>query len=158
MTRNQNKIHLTQEGLEEVRKKYQKLINVKRPKIVARLAESRWEGDLSENNEYLQSRQELNMVDGQIAELEDIIKKVVVVDGNHGQCQQIRMGCRVTVQNGSSQEQTFCLVSEWEVDPSAKKISTSSLLGKSLLGKKIGEQVEIEAPAGKIVYTIIGID
>lgn len=158
MILNQDKIQMTQEGLKQIKEEYQELVEVKRPKIVARLSESRSEGDLSENNEYIQSRQELNFIDGRIAELEDVISKAVVANGSHQKCQKVSFGCRVTVKNGDGQQQIFHLVGEWEADPAAQKISSESPLGKSLLGGKIGDEVEVQAPAGKIVYTIAKID
>jgi transcription elongation factor GreA len=158
MTTKQNRIYLTQAGLEGIKKEYQELVEVKRPKIVVRLFEARREGDLSENNEYIQSRQDLNFIDGRIAELKDVISKAVVANGSHKKCQKVGFGCRVTVKNGDGQQQIFHLVGEWEADPGAQKISSESPLGKSLLGGKIGDEVEVEAPAGKIVYTIKQID
>ena len=158
MATNSDKIHLTQEGFDEIKKEYQELVDVKRPKIVERLAEARREGDLSENNEYIQSRQALSFLDDRIAELKEVVNRAVVINGRHGNCQEVSLGCRVTVRNGSSQEQVFHLVGEWETDPAAQKISSGSPLGKCLLGKKVGDKVEVEVPAGKIVYNVIKID
>jgi len=153
----QDKIHLTQEGFDKIKKEYQQLVDVKRPKVVEKLAEARREGDLSENNVYLESRQELGFIDGRIAELEEVISKAVVINSGHDNCQEVGLGCQVTIQNGDGQKQVFHLVGEWEADPAAQKISSRSPLGKSLLGKKVGERVEVEVPAGKIVYTIESI-
>lgn len=158
MISSQNKIQMTQEGLKQIKEEYQELVEVKRPKIVVRLSEARSEGDLSENNEYIQSRQELNFVDGRIAELKDVISRAVVANGSHKKCQKVGFGCLVTVKNGDGQQQVFHLVGEWEADPAAQKISSESPLGKSLLGGGIGDEVEVQAPAGKIVYTITKID
>lgn len=154
----QNKIQMTQEGLKRVKKEYQELVDVKRPKIVARLSEARREGDLSENNEYIQSRQELDFVDGRIAKLKDVVSRAVVANGIHKKCQKVGFGCRVTIKNGDGQQQIFHLVGEWEADPLVKKISSESPLGKSLLGRKIGDEVKVKAPAGKIAYKITKID
>ena len=158
MVANQDKIQMTREGLKEIKEEYQELVEVKRLKIVARLAEARQEGDLSENNEYTQARQELTFIDGRIAELERVISKAVVVSSNHNKCQKVSLGCRVTVKNGDGQQQVFHLVGEWEADPLVRKISFESPLGKSLLGRKTGDEVEVKAPAGKIVYKITKID
>lgn len=157
MMTNLDKIQLTKEGFARIKKEYQHLIGFKRPQIVERLTEARREGDLSENNEYIQLRQELSFIDGRIAELNGVVDKAVVVENDHDKCHQVVLGCQVTVQNGNGQNQVFHLVGEWEADPAAQKISFESPLGKSLLGKKIGEQVEVEAPAGKIVYTVKSI-
>lgn len=158
MPQDNDKIPITQEGFEEIKQEYERLTKTKRPQIVQRLVEARREGDLSENSEYQQARQELSFVDGRIAELEEVIGRSQVVTTNHGQCSQVSLGCRVTVVNGDGQQQVFHLVGQWEADPSAQKISAESPLGKSLLGKKVGDQAEVAVPAGKIHYKILKID
>lgn len=157
MIQNQDKIPLTGEGLKELKEEYQKLIKVKRPEAVKRLVKARELGDLTEDNEYTQAKQQLLFVDGRISELEEVINKAALIDKGHNNCQKVRLGCKVTI-NGAGNEHIFCLVGEWEADPASKKISYKSPLGQSLLGKKVGEKAEVEAPAGKIVYTIIKID
>ena len=155
---NQNsKIPLTKEGLEKLKKELDTLVNVKRPEVVERLAFSRKTGDMTEESEYTQAKQELVFIDGRIDELQEVINRVVMISEDHNHCQEVRLGCKVTVKN-ASKEHVFHLVGEWEADPSVAKISHQSLLGQSLLGKKIGEKVVVEAPAGKVVYTIIKID
>lgn len=158
MATDDNKVHLTKEGLENIKNEYQTLVDVKRPEVVERLSESRQLGDLAENNEYIQARQELSFMDGRIAELEAVIKKVVLINDNHNCCQKVSLGCRITVQTETKDAHVFWLVGEWEADPLSKKISCTSPLGKSLLGKKVGEKVEVDAPAGKISYTITQIN
>lgn len=151
------KIPLTKNGLEELKKEYDKLVKVKRPEVVERLASSRKVGDMAEENEYTQAKQELTFVDGRISELAEVISKAMLIDEGHGHCQAVKLGCKVTVKN-VNKEHIFHLVGEWEANPAEAKISHQSPLGQSLLGKKIGEKVEVEAPAGKVVYTIIKID
>ena len=90
-------------------------------------------------------------------DLIEIINNVVLIDEGHDNCQEIKLGCRVMVEN-NSQEKTFHLVGEWEANPVEAKISYQSPLGQSLLGKKIGDKIEVAAPAGKIIYTIKKID
>lgn len=154
----QNKVHLTQGGLNDVKAEYEELVKVKRPYMVDRLAGARAAGDLAENSEYTAAKQELAFVDGRIEELENVINNAVLINEGHGNCQEVGVGCRVTVSTNGSGEHVFHLVGEWEANPVEKKISFDSPLGKSLLGKKQGDKVEIDAPAGKIVYTIIHID
>lgn len=158
MVKKDEKIHLTKEGLEGIKKEYNELLNIKRPKLVERLAESRQMGDLAENNEYIQARQELAFVDGRISELESVINKVEVIKDNKHATAQVGLGCKITVKTDKGEEKIFWLVGEWEADPLQKKISCDSPLGKSLLGKKKGEKVEVAAPAGKIVYIIVKIE
>jgi len=157
MNTDKDKILLTHTGFEAIKKEYQELIEIKRPKIVERLADTRQAGDLAENSGYIQAREELSFIDGRIGELEEILKKAVLVENDHQKCYQVGLGCKVTVKN-SSGEHVFWVVGEWEADPVQKKISYTSPLGKSLLGKKVGEQVELEVPAGKLVYTITKIE
>jgi len=152
-----DRIPLTKNGLEELKKEYDELVKIKRPELVERLAFSRKIGDMAEENEYTQAKQELAFIDGRITELEEVISKAVLIDEDHGKCQEIKLGCKVTVKN-ASKEHVFHLVGEWEANPAEARISHQSPLGQSLLGKKIGEKVEVEAPAGKVVYTIIKID
>jgi transcription elongation factor GreA len=146
---------LTKEGLEQLRAEYQELKNIKRPQGVKRLADARELGDLSENSEYTAAKQDLAFIDGRLAELEEILNGAKVVTkhpkGN------IDIGCKVTLHINGNKE-TFTLVGEWEADPVKKKISHTSPLGKSLIGKKRGEEVEVEAPAGKILYKILEIE
>lgn len=158
MNINENKILLTREGFEALKKEYHELVEIKRPKIVERLADSRQAGDLAENSEYTQAREELSFIDGRISKLESLITNATLIDNNHLGCHQVNLGCKVTVKMDNKKSQVFYLVGEWEANPTAQKISYTSPLGKSLLGKKVGERVEIEAPVGKLVYTIIKIE
>lgn len=149
------KILITREGLEELKKEYEDLVNKKRPEVVARLAMARGQGDLMENSEYTAAKQDLSFVDGRIAELEKVINEAKVVV-SHSKS-KVDVGCRVTLHINKKKE-TFTIVGEWEADPAQKKISHSSPLGRALLGKTVGEKVEVEAPVGKIIYKILHIE
>lgn len=146
---------LTKEGLEELKAEYDELINTKRPQVVIRLTDARNLGDLSENSEYAAAKQDLAFIDGRIAELEDILHTAKVVT-SHGK-RNVDVGCQVTLHIKGKQEK-FTVVGEWEADPMQKKISHESPLGKALMGKQVGEQVEVEAPVGKLLYKIVGIE
>lgn len=149
-----NKIVVTREGLLELKREYEELVNKKRPEVVARLALARGQGDLTENSEYSAASQDLAFVDGRIAELKQIIQEATVVRSRSKS--KIGIGCTVTLHIKGKKEE-FTIVGEWEADPAKKKISHSSPLGKALLGKKVGDQVEVEAPIGKIIYKVIAI-
>jgi transcription elongation factor GreA len=150
-----NHVVVTKEGLDALKAEYEELVNVKRPEAVTRLATARDQGDLSENSEYTDAKQSLSFIDGRIAELEVVLHDVKVVT-THAKG-QVDVGCKVTLHiNGKKEE--FTVVGEWEADPASKKISHESPLGKALLGKKVGEKVEVEAPAGKILYKILSIE
>lgn len=157
MDNNQNKIPITREGLKEIREEYDQLVKAKRPTAVKRVAETRTIGDLTEENEHTQAKQALSFIDGKISELGDVIKNAQIIDKSRKSHEQVDLGCKVTVED-KGKSQIYHLVGEWEADPTVMKISYQSPLGQSLLGKKVGEKVEVEAPAGKIVYTIKKID
>lgn len=157
MVQNEDKIPLTSEGLKELKEEYQELVEKKRPEAVERMVEARNLGELTEDNEYTQAKQRLTFIDGRINELEEVINRAILIDEGHGKCKEVQLGCKVTV-NAGKQKRVFHLVGEWEADPASQKISHKSPLGQSLLGKKVGEKVEVEAPVGKLVYRIIEID
>lgn len=153
------KIYLTEEGLQDLKKEQEELINKKRPRVVQRLTEARNQGDLSENAEYVAAREELAFIDGRIDELEDLLKSVSIIkdsSGPSGAHSTVKLGSEVTVSINGKKE-VYRVVGEWEADPVEKKISHESPLGKALIGKKIGENVEVEAPAGKITYTVVSV-
>jgi len=148
--------YVTQKGLEELKSELENLQKKKRAEVVERVASARSMGDLSENSEYHAAKEELSLVDGRIEELEDIIKKVQIIEEDKKGSKVIQLGSQVTIKvNGK--EEVFSLVGEWEADPHQKKISHESPLGKALIGRKPGDKVEVEAPAGKITYNILKI-
>lgn len=152
---NPNKVVLTKQGLDELKAELHELTATKRPEVVKRLSDARDLGDLSENSEYAAAKQDLAFIDGRIIELEEIIHIARVVTF-HGK-KQIDVGCKVTLHINDKKD-VFTVVGEWEADPANKKISHSSPLGKALLGKKVGDKVEVEAPAGKVMYRILEIE
>lgn len=151
------KIPLTSEGLKELKEEYLDLLEKKQPAVVERLSKSRNVGDMIEDNEYGQAKQELAFIEGRISELEDVINRAVILSQTSGKKTQVELGCRVTLKI-DKKEHVFHLVGEWEANPAVQKISHKSPLGQSLLGKKVGEQVRVEAPVGRIIYTIIRIE
>lgn len=153
---NQHKFLLTAQGLSDIKREHDHLVNNKRPENVKRVALAREQGDLSENSEYAAAREELSMIDGRIEELEEIIKNAQIISNHHSK-NSVDIGCKVTL-HIDSREDVFHIVGEWEANPKEKKISHSSPLGKALMGKKPGEEIEVEAPAGKIRYRIIKIE
>ena len=150
-----SKVQITQSGMDALKVELSQLVDEKRPALVDRLSNARSQGDLAENSDYQSAKDELDFLDGRIAELENVLKNAQVVDEvkNGG----VSVGTKVTLKvNGSKTE--FHIVGEWEADPIQKKISHTSPLGKALVGKKKGEKVEVEAPAGKIMYEILSVE
>ncbi|MGE5041881.1 MAG: transcription elongation factor GreA [Candidatus Levyibacteriota bacterium] len=150
------KIFVTKEGLEELKRELEELSKTKRPEVLERVSAARAMGDLSENSEYTAAREELSLIDGRIEELSEILKNVeLITEGSKG-TKTIQLGSLIVISvNGKKEE--FSLVGEWEADPHNKKISHESPLGKALIGKGVGEKIEVEAPAGKITYTVVSI-
>ncbi len=150
------KVQLTQNGLDALKNELNELLTVKRPFLVDRLSNARAQGDLSENSDYQNAKEELGFLEGRIDELTDVIKNAKVVKDS-GNSNMVGMGTKVTVRvNGV--KNTFEIVGEWEADMLKKKISHASPLGSALVGKKVGEKIEVEAPVGKLVYEIVDID
>lgn len=142
--------------MEDLKKELNDLKKVKRPEVLDRVSQARAMGDLSENSEYTAAREELSLIDGRIEELDDMLKRAKIIEEDEGG-QIVRLGSKVNVLVGSKKE-IFTVVGEWEADPHDRKISHESPLGKALIGKAVGEKVEVDAPAGTIVYHIQNIE
>jgi len=151
-----NRVYLTKEGLQKLEKERNFLVEEKRPKVVERLTAARMAGDLSENNDYATAKDELEFLDNRIGDLQEVLACHEEIKESSKSKKSVCLGCRVVIQNGKG-SQEFCVVGEWEADPMQKKISHTSPLGQALLGKCRGDEVEIEAPAGKIAYKILEI-
>ena len=150
------KTQVTKEGFESLKKELDVLVMEKRPAAVERLANARQQGDLAENSDYHNAKDELEFLDGRISELEDVLHNAEVIDTTKRNG-EVLVGTKVTLKTNGNKH-TFDIVGEWEADPSQKKISNTSPLGRALVGKKKGDSVEVEAPAGKIVYEVLSIE
>ena len=148
---NNNKVHFTAEGIKELAEELKKL-QAQEPQAVDRVTKAREFGDLSENSEYQASREDLALIQGRVEELEDLLAKAVVVKSGNGKS-HVDIGTEVTVDH-DGRELTYLVVGEFEADPLKNKISHDSPLGQALLGKKVGDKVEVDAPVGKVVYVI----
>ncbi|MCL5775321.1 MAG: transcription elongation factor GreA [Patescibacteria group bacterium] len=147
---------LTPEGLEKLNQELKTLVNDKRKEVIERIREAAAHGDLSENADYAQAREEQSFIEGRIQEIEDIIKNAEIISTNSHH-NNVSVGSTVSVKiNG--QEKKYTIVGSNEANPQEGKISNESLVGKSLLGKKTGEKFKIAAPAGEMDYEIISIE
>lgn len=127
----------------------------KRQDIAARLEHAKSLGDLSENAEYQEAKEEQTLVEQRIAELEERIRSAVVMV-RPASTDRVVVGSTVRAAVGA-RETTYTIVGSEEADPAAGKVSNESPLGKAFLGKKVGEKVEVKAPAGSVVYTVVEI-
>lgn len=151
-------IFVTKQGLEELKNELHDLEKVKRPQVLERVSQARAMGDLSENSEYTAAREELSLIDGRLEELADMLKRVELINESKASKKKsaVALGSTVTVKINGKKE-VFEVVGEWEADPQEKKISHESPLGKALIGKALNDKIEVEAPAGKILYHIVEI-
>ena len=148
-------ITLTKTGFEKLKQELEELKTKKKEEVLTRLNQARSMGDLSENSAYSSAKEELNLVEGRIFELEEILKNAQIVEENQDKT-TVQLGSSVVVEINGKKEK-FEIVGEFEADPLTKKISHTSPIGKALVGKKIGEWVEVDVPAGKIRYRIVEI-
>jgi transcription elongation factor GreA len=150
----EEKVYLTQGGLKNLKEEYDQLVNVRRKEVAEKLQKARELGDISENAAYDAARDEQAFVEGRIAELDGLLKNVEVVEQEKAGAVQV--GSRVRVHLDGN-EQEFQIVGAPEANPLDGKISHESPLGQALLGKKVGEKVEITAPDGKLTYHVLEI-
>ena len=146
---------LTKEGLEKLKEELFKLKSVSRREIAERIKEAKAYGDLSENSEYEDAKEQQAFVEGRILELESLIKNAKIIKKSNGT--QVSIGSKVTLQNGKEKE-VFLLVDRTEVAPNLGKISFDSPLGSALIGKLKGDAISVTTPAGAIKYKILTIE
>jgi len=131
------------------------LENVRRPEIVARIASTRSEGDLSENAGYHQAREDQSHVEGRIAELRASLRDAVIIE--EGAPDGVaRIGARVTVEDAYGKS-TYLIVGPTEVDPASGRISAQSPIGSALIGKRAGDVAKVAAPAGEIELKVVEV-
>lgn len=146
---------ISQEGYDKLKKELAERINIKRLEIASRIEAAKELGDLSENAEYAEAKDEQAFNDGRVSELTALLKNVTVVQSN-GDKNKVSMGSRVTAMaEGKTKE--FTIVSFNEANPSEGKISNESPLGVAFLGKKKGDKAMVNTPRGQVIYKILDI-
>ena len=147
--------YITRETLEQMKAELQQLKAVERPAASRAIAEAREKGDLKENAEYDAAKEQQGLLEAKIALLEGQIANARVIDESTIDTSKVSILTKVTVINlNTKKEMTYKIVSEKEADLKAGKISITSPIGKGLLGKKVGETAEVQAPAGVIKFKI----
>jgi len=141
--------YLTQEGKEELERELEKLIKERLPALAAKLKEAVAEGDLKENADYHDTREQKSFAEGRVQYLENILRDAVVIS-NDGSSDEIRIGAEVTIREDSAdQDEVYMIVGAAESNPREGKISHESPIGKALLGRKKGDKVKINVPSGE---------
>lgn len=150
--------YLTEEGLQKLRKELEHLKTVERPAISRMIAEARDKGDLSENAEYDAAKEAQGMLELRIAKLEDLIANARIIDESKIDTTQVQILNKVKLKNLKTNTVVeYTLVAESEANLKENKLSISTPIGKALIGKKVGDVVDVQAPSGLIKFEILGI-
>ena len=152
------KIPFTQSGLEKIKTELQQLKNVERQQVIRAIADAREHGDLSENAEYHAARERQSFIEGRITELEDVTSRAEVIDTSRISGETVTFGVTVVIVDELTDiEYTYSIVGPYEAELEKGKISTASPIAKGLIGKRVGESVEVQTPRGPHPYEIISI-
>ena len=149
---------LTAEGLRKLEEELDHLKGVKRKEVAERIKQAKEFGDLTENSEYEDAKNEQAFVEGRILQLETMLRNAKVIDNNDVRRDRVTVGSTVVLQDMSNGEKlSYMIVGSAEADPDRDRISNESPVGKALLGRKKGETVEVRVPAGTIRYALLDI-
>lgn len=155
----EKKTILTYAGLKALEDELENLRVVKRKEVAEKIKEAREQGDLSENAEYDAAKDEQRDIEARIDELEKILKNVEVVVEEEVDLEKINVGCTILVHDDEYDEEIeFKIVGSTEANSLQGKISNESPVGQALIGKKVGDVVDVETPAGNIRYTVLKIE
>jgi transcription elongation factor GreA len=147
-------VYVSAEGLQKIREELEYLEGTQKKEISKRIEIAKDHGDLKENAEYHDAKEQMGWLMGRISVLKDQINRSEIVEKSD--CETVGIGCQVKVKF-KDREKTLSLVGVAEADPLTGLISNDSPLGQALIGKKVGETAEVEAPAGIIIYTVLEI-
>jgi transcription elongation factor GreA len=149
------KIPMTADGYARLEEELRHLKGVARPEVIRAIAEAREHGDISENAEYHAARERQSFIEGRLAELEDKISRAEVIDPATLSGKQVKFGAHVTLIDEDTEEKSvYQIVGEDEADIKAKRLAITSPLARALVGKSVGDQVEVTTPGGSRSYEI----
>lgn len=149
--------YLTPEGLKRLEEELEYLKTVRRAEVAQRLHDAMAEGEVEENPEYEDAKNEQAFVEGRILEIETILANAVLIE-NKGPANEVRLGSKVTITEvGSGSKEHYIIVGSAEADPAGGRISNESPLGRALLGHKVNDIVSVQAPEGEIKFKITHI-
>ncbi|PID92479.1 MAG: transcription elongation factor GreA [Bacteroidetes bacterium] len=150
--------YMTEEGLANLKKELEQLVSVERPAISQQIAEARDKGDLSENAEYDAAKEAQGLLEMRIAKLEDMVASARIIDESKIDTSSVQILNKVKIKNLKNNKiDEYTLVSESESDVKKKKISVATPIAKGLLGKQVGDVVEIKVPSGLMSFEIMEI-
>lgn len=150
--------YMTEEGYKKVLAELQYMETVERPRISAQIAEARDKGDLSENAEYDAAKEAQGMLEMKISQMKEMIASARIIDESKLSTDSVQLLNKVTIRNiVNGQTMTYTIVSENEANLKERKIAISTPIAKGLIGKKVGDKVEISVPTGKVTFEIVEI-
>lgn len=153
----QKEVFLTPEGLEKLQTELDHLRSVRRQEVAEQIHRAKELGGTVDNAEYDDAKNEQAFVEGRILTLEKMIKNASIIQEEKTPSKWVKLGSKVKVRNQEGGEELYTIVGSAEADPSDGKISNESPVGNALLGKKVGQEIEAEIPAGKIKFKILSI-
>lgn len=149
---------MTEEGKMKLEQELEYLKTVRRKEVVERIKIARSFGDLSENSEYDSAKEEQAFVEGRITTLENMIRNAKIIQGDEGSSDQVSLGKTITFKElPDGDEESYTIVGSAEADPFEGKISNDSPIARSLMGKKVGEEVNVQTPGGEMQVRIVNI-
>lgn len=151
---NNKPVYLTAEGLAKLRAELQHLVTVERPRVASRIHDAKLDGDITENAEYEDAKQEQSFLEGRIGTLEGQLKNAEVIEKGNGD--RVGIGSKVVIL-GDDGKETFTIVGSAEAAPREGRISNESPVGAALMGHKKGDKVIVQAPAGAVTFTVVSI-
>lgn len=150
---------LTYEGLVKLENEFEDLKLNQRKMIAQKIKEAKEQGDLSENAEYDAAKDEQRDIEARIEQIDNILKNVEVVDASEVSTESINIGCRIKLHDvGFDEDVEYSIVGSTEANSLEGKISNESPVGKALIGSSVGDEVEVETPAGIIKFIVLSID
>jgi transcription elongation factor GreA len=153
-----DKFQITKQGYEKLKAEVENLKNVERPNIIKQIAAARELGDLKENAEYHSAKDKQGFIEAQIGDLENKLLRSEVVDVTKLSGNKVKFGATVTLENlDNGKKVTYKIVSDFEADIDEGLISSISPVGRALINKEIGDEVEIKTPGGTISYEILEV-
>jgi transcription elongation factor GreA len=152
------KVPMTSEGLKSLEDELKHLKSVERPAIIKAIATAREHGDLSENAEYTSAREKQGFIEGRIMEVEDIISRAEVIDFSKFSGKVVKFGAIVRLADEDTEEKVkYQIVGPYEANLSKGSISVTSPIGRALIGKTVGDTVEVQTPRGAKSYEVVGV-
>ena len=152
---NNKPAYISRDGLEKLRQELDELVNVRRAEIATRIAEAKEHGDITENAEYEDAKNEQAFIEGRIQALSALIKNAVLIDETTSKT-HVQIGSTVELE-GDDGKESYTIVGSAEASPGQGRISNESPVGRALLGKKKGDKVTISVPAGDMHYKVVSV-